>query len=177
MSYREQVHGRKLTEVAERLRQGQTLGLVSDAGTPGVSDPGSWLVRDLLKLVPDIEVVPVPGPSAAVAALSVAGFPCERFVFFGFPPHRKGRSAFFREMCGQPLTAVFYESPHRIEKALTEIDSLCPERQLCLGRELTKMHETIYRGRPAEVLADLRADSVKGEFVGILAADKSRKTK
>lgn len=176
MSYREQVHQRKLADIAERLNQGQTIGLVSDAGTPGISDPGSWLIRDLLKQVPEIQVVPVPGPSAAVAALSIAGFPTERFVFYGFPPHKKGRNVFFREVGGQPLTAVFYESPHRIEKALAQLAETCPERQVCLGRELTKLHESVYRGRPAEVLAALTADVVKGEFVVVLDADKSKRS-
>ncbi len=168
-SYREQVHFQKITHVAELLREGKRVGIVSDAGTPGISDPGFRLVRDVLAAVPDTTVVPIPGPSAVVAALSVSGLPSDSFVFLGFPPHKKGRSALFKEAMSQDRTTVLYESTHRIEKALAEIAALDPNRQLAVGRELTKMFETVYRGTAAEVMAALEMTSTKGEFVIVIA--------
>jgi 16S rRNA (cytidine1402-2'-O)-methyltransferase len=174
-SYREQVHTQRLQGIVDRLAAGAAIGLVSDAGTPAISDPGSWLVRDLLERLPSLAVVPVPGPSALTAALSVCGLPTDRVRFLGFPPHKKGRAAWFADLTAQPDTAVFYESPHRITKALESLGELAPERPLCVGRELTKLHETIYRGRPAEVLAALQAGSQKGEFVVVLGPDKLKR--
>ncbi|MFH2062627.1 MAG: 16S rRNA (cytidine(1402)-2'-O)-methyltransferase [bacterium] len=171
-SYREQVHGRQLGKVLERLRDGEQVGLVSDAGTPGVSDPGSLLVRDLLAAEPELEIVPVPGPSASVAAISVAGFPAAAFTFLGFPPHKKGRTAFFREALDYPHPVVLYESPHRIEKALELLSELDSDRRMCLLRELTKVHETVYRGTPGEILAGLAATSTRGEFVLVIDGKK-----
>ena len=173
-SYREQVHGKTLTRIVERLKQGQSIGLASDAGTPGISDPGTWLVNDLLRLAPETEMIPIPGPTAAIAALSVAGFPTEEFVFLGFPPHKKGRAAFFRKALAEPRTTVIYESTHRIVKALTAIAESAPNRRLCLARELTKIHETLYRGTAAEILTAMPADQIRGEFVLVLSAEKKR---
>lgn len=167
-SYREQVHFRKIDHVADLLLEGKDIGIVSDAGTPAISDPGSRLVRDILVREPDIEVIAVPGPCAAVAALSVSGFHADRFVFLGFPPHKKGRARFFQDAMGYSDTVVLYESTHRIMKALEAIRDIDPERKLCVARELTKMHETLYRGNAGEVIAALEATSTKGEFVIII---------
>ncbi len=168
-SYREQVHREKTVRVLELLRQGKRVGLVSDAGTPAISDPGSRLVRDVLAAEPDAVVVPIPGPSAIATALSASGFPADDFLFLGFPPHKKGRAAAFKEALSQSRTVVLYESPHRIEKALEAIHALDAERPLCVCRELTKMHETIYRGTATGVLAALRRTSEKGEFVIVIS--------
>lgn len=167
-SYREQVHFQKIVHVAELLKEGKKVGIVSDAGTPGISDPGFRLVRDVLAAAPDTKVVPIPGPSAVATAVSVSGLPSDSFVFLGFPPHKKGRSALFKEAMSQDRTVVLYESTHRIEKALNEIMALDPHRPLAVCRELTKMFETIYRGTAAEVLAALEATSTKGEFVIVI---------
>lgn len=168
-SYREEVHAQKLARAVAALQAGKKVGLVSDAGTPAISDPGFRLVRDALAAMPDLTVVPIPGPSASVAALSICGFPADEFLFLGFPPHKKGRAAFFDEAMKQPRTVALYESPHRIDKTLDAVEALDPTRQLCLCRELTKFHETIYRGTPAEVKAKLAATSSKGEFVLVIA--------
>jgi len=174
-SYREEVHRQRLGRVLEFLREGKKVGFVSDAGTPGVSDPGSWLVREVLDAEPETAIVPIPGPSAVAAVLSASGFPSDEYVFLGFPPHKKGRQAFFREAMAQPRTAVIYESTHRIFKALEAIAALDPERRLCVGRELTKMHETLYRGKVAEVTAALQGTSSKGEFAIVIDRDRSKK--
>jgi 16S rRNA (cytidine1402-2'-O)-methyltransferase len=166
-SYREHNHEAKLGHVLELLRRGSDVGLVSDAGTPGISDPGSRLVRDLLAEEPQLKVVAIPGPSAVVAAVSAAGFPADSFTFLGFPPHKKGRNTFFREALEYPHPVVLYESPHRIIKALEAINELEPARQLCVQRELTKMFETTYRGTAVEILVAL-GQSPKGEFVMVI---------
>ena len=171
-SYREQVHGRKLGRILELLREGREVGLVSDAGTPGISDPGSLLIRDLLIEEPELRIIPIPGPSAALAAVSVAGFPSSAFTFLGFPPHKKGRGAFFRMALESPHPTVVYESPHRIGKALESIGELDPERRICVLRELTKINETAYRGTAAEAAARLAQGSAKGEFVIVIEGKK-----
>ena len=168
-SYREQVHQRRVGGIIERLKQGAKLGLVSDAGTPGISDPGSWLVREVLAAAPDTAIVPIPGPSAAAAAVSAAGLPSDEFVFLGFPPHKKGRTAFIKDALDQERTAVLYESTHRIFKLLETIVGIAPDRELCVCRELTKIHETLYRGKAAEIIARLKTTSAKGEFVVIIS--------
>ncbi|MEK9152848.1 MAG: 16S rRNA (cytidine(1402)-2'-O)-methyltransferase [Patescibacteria group bacterium] len=168
-SYREEVHRQRIGEIIALLAEGKQVGLVSDAGTPGVSDPGSWLIRDILAAAPDTEIVPIPGPSAAIAALSVCGFPGDEFVFLGFPPHKKGRAAFLKAAMEEPRTAVLYESTHRIEKALEALAEIDPARPLVVCRELTKMHETVYRGTAGQVLEKIRATSAKGEFVIVIS--------
>ena len=155
------------------LREGKTLALVSDAGTPGISDPGGRFVADALKELGDtLSVVPIPGPCAAVAALSASGFPADTFLFLGFPPQKKGREAFFRSLDDVEHTVVFYESIHRVEKALASLAAVMPKRRMMLARELTKMHECIYRGTPLQVTEELKNDTIKGECVMVLAPKK-----
>lgn len=168
-SYREEAHRVKLGRVLAHLREGKRVGLVSDAGTPAISDPGFRLVRDVLAAEPSTTVVPIPGPSAVVSALSVSGFPSDEFLFLGFPPHKKGRQSAFAEAMDQPRTVVLYESPHRIDKALAAIDALDPARPLAVGREITKIHETFYRGTAKEVAAQLEKTSSRGEFVIVIS--------
>lgn len=172
-SYREQVHGAKLGQILGRLEAGQDIGLVSDAGTPCISDPGSRLVADILKQSPETEVIPIPGPSAVTTALSVSGFQADTFLFAGFPPHKKGRRGFFERVVDSPVTAVIYESPHRIGKALDSLEEMASDRMLCVGREMTKIHETFYRGTPRAVKEQLEQTSGKGEFVIVIAGKKS----
>jgi 16S rRNA (cytidine1402-2'-O)-methyltransferase len=167
--YREDLHFKKVSRVVELLRDGKNVGLVSDAGTPAIADPGYRLVRDVLEAAPETSVVPIPGPSAVAAALSVSGMPADQFLFLGFPPHKKGRNAFFKEALAQSRTVVLYESTHRIAKALEAIAAAAPDRKLCVGREITKLHETFYRGTAAEVIAGIERTSDKGEFVIIIA--------
>lgn len=164
MALHEHSDERTLTRVVDMLREGKTVSYVSDAGTPGISDPGGKLVARVAR--EGFAVVPIPGPSAVIAALSVAGVPTERFTFLGFPPQKKGRLTFFTELAEREETLVLYESTHRIGKTL---DALPPDRHLVVCRELTKLHETVYRGTSREVAAQLAATSSKGEFVIVLA--------
>lgn len=151
------------------LEEGKRVALVSDAGTPGLSDPGAKLVAQARALGARVESVP--GPSALAAALSVAGLPLAEFAFLGFPPHKKGRQTFFKRLASEKRAVIFYESPHRIEKALAALATLLPqERQVLVLRELTKIHESVVSGSAAEVAAHFIAqpEEVRGEFVVIV---------
>lgn len=153
-------------KITQLLQEGKNLVLVTDAGTPGISDPGGKLIENLLREVPGLEIIPLPGPNAAIAALSISGFPTDEFVFLGFPPHKKGRQTFFKKLAQINATAVFYESVHRIRKTLEQMEAeelLC-SRSLVVARELTKKFETIYRGTAREILAQLSASEFRGEF-------------
>ncbi len=145
------------------ILDGTSVAVVSDAGTPGISDPGSHFVS--MAMEQGIEVVPIPGPSALVTALSACGFPTNRFTFVGFPPSKKGRTKFFDEVASIKHTVVLYESKHRLTKTL---EALPANRQAMIARELTKKHETIYRGTIKELRAEL-SEGKKGEFVIVLA--------
>jgi 16S rRNA (cytidine1402-2'-O)-methyltransferase len=159
-----------LENIIKRLLAGDSLAYVSDAGTPGISDPGGKLAA--AAAAAGIRLTPIPGPSAVTTALSVAGLAAERYLFMGFPPHKKGRQTFFKEVALSQYPVVFYESTHRIVKALQQLAELLPERQLVVARELTKKFETIYRGQPAEIIEQLNQTSTKGEFVVIVAPSK-----
>lgn len=157
------------------LREGKTIALVSDAGTPGISDPGNQLVAAAVAaLGGEVKIVPVPGANAAIAALSVSGFATDKFVFLGFPPAKNKRKKYFQDLLAYGYTAVFYESNFRIIKTLSEIDELNPEknRQIVVCRELTKTFETIYRGTILDVIAWIKKDPLKGEFVVVLEGSK-----
>ena len=161
---------KKLDRIVELLKNGNNLALVTDAGTPGISDPGNYLIKEVLKEIPDLKIIPIPGPNAAIAALSISGFYSDEFVFLGFPPHKKGRQTFFRKIGETPETIVFYESKHRIIKTLEDLRStaLLGDRQLMVARELTKQFETIYRGATEEVLKELEEGNILGEFVIVI---------
>ncbi|MBU0648721.1 16S rRNA (cytidine(1402)-2'-O)-methyltransferase [Patescibacteria group bacterium] len=171
ISYHQHSKLTKINQIKDLVNQGKNIALVSDAGTPAISDPGGKLVRELVaEFGNEIKITPVPGPSALVAALSVSGFPADKFVFMGFPPHKKGRQKFWQELGAQKYTVVFYESPHRILKSLDELAEVTGERPVMAARELTKKFETIYRGTALEIKAELAADTVKGEFVLAVSA-------
>ncbi len=157
----------KVTEaLITRLQQGEHMALISDAGTPGISDPGYLLVRACIEH--DIEVECLPGPTAMIPAVVVSGLPSERFVYLGFPPQKKGRQTFWQELTEEKRTMVMYESPHRIEKALKEAcEVFGEERQAVVVRELTKLHESFHRATLAE-LADQAQQGFKGEIVLII---------
>jgi 16S rRNA (cytidine1402-2'-O)-methyltransferase len=154
----------KLAKLIERMQAGERMALVTDAGTPGLSDPGNLLVS--LAAEADIPVVAVPGPSALTAIVSVAGIDLREFVFKGFPPHKKGRETFFRFVAENEIPVIYYESPHRVIKNLELLAKLAPEKRLVVGRELTKMFEEVLRGSIEEVLAAIALDKNKtrGEF-------------
>jgi len=176
LSYHQHSGLQKIDKVIEMLKKGKNLVLVTDAGTPGISDPGSFLVSEALKEIPDLKVVPIPGPNAAIAALSISGFPTDEFVFLGFPPHKKGRQTFFKNISKIESTVVFYESKHRILKALENLEKLSElgDRKIIIARELTKQFETIYRGTLAEIKPKLTDKNLLGEFV-VVVGPKPRK--
>lgn len=151
------------------LAEGKRVALVTDAGTPGISDPGTELVAQAREIGARIEAIP--GPSALAAALSIAGVDAREFTFLGFLPHKKGRQTMFKQIAAEERAVVFYESPHRIEKALAALAAVLPDtRKVVVCRELTKMHEEVLTGSAAEVLARLKAKAgLRGEFVVIVA--------
>jgi len=157
--------------VSQLLSEGKNLALVTDAGTPGICDPGNELIAFLLKKNPETKIVPVPGPSALTTLASAAGIPMDKFLFLGYPPHKKGRTKFFEEIAQSNHPVIFYESPHRIIKSLTELESILNAQykiqntRIVVGRELTKQFETIYRGSIEEIQKKLTGKALKGEFV------------
>ncbi|OGN09062.1 MAG: 16S rRNA (cytidine(1402)-2'-O)-methyltransferase [Candidatus Yanofskybacteria bacterium RIFCSPHIGHO2_02_FULL_41_11] len=172
ISYHQHSKIKKINEIVGLLKENKTLSLVSDAGTPGINDPGNFLIQEILKELPDLKIIPIPGPNAAITALSVSGFPADKFVFLGFPPHKKGRQTFFKKIGEIEETIVFYESKHRIMKALEELRTVSNigGRPLVVARELTKQFETIYRGTVSEVASQLNKTKVLGEFVVVVRA-------
>ena len=155
-------------EVINMIKSGQTVALISDAGTPGISDPGFLLVRECIRN--DIKVECLPGPTAFVPALVNSGIPCDRFVFEGFLPQKKGRQTRLTELAAETRTMVFYESPHRILKTLTQFaEYFGPDRQASVSRELTKLHEETIRGTLAELAAHFTAHEPRGEMVVVVA--------
>lgn len=170
LSYHQHSTFKKIDRIIEFLKEGRSLALVTDAGTPGINDPGGFLIQQVLVTLPDTEIVPIPGPNAAVAALSVSGFPSDEFTYLGFPPHKKGRQTFFKRIAELPQTLVFYESKHRIFKTLEALRdaSKVGDRPIVVARELTKQFETIYRGTIDAILTQLAADKALGEFVIVI---------
>ncbi len=174
-SYHQHSTLQKTDYILGLLEEGKNLALVSDAGTPGISDPGNRLVEAAVKEFGDsVKIVPVPGANAAMAALSVSGFATDKFMFAGFPPAKNKRKKYFQDLLSCGYTAVFYESNFRILKTLSEIDELDHDktRRVVVCRELTKTFETIYRGTIPEVVAKIKKDPLKGEFVAVLESKK-----
>ncbi len=164
LSYFQFNEARRSEEILQRLRQGEKVALVTDAGSPGISDPGERVVK--AAIAAGFRVEPVPGPSALVAALTASGLPAEEFHFVGFLPHKSGqRRRKLEELKECPGTLVLYESPYRIEKLLGELAEVLPGRQVVLARELTKKFEEFLRGTASELLERLRKRAVRGEFV------------
>lgn len=162
-----------LSTFFDTLREGKHIALVTDAGTPGVSDPGPLFVKTVLQELPEVRIETIPGPSALTAFVSVAGIRVDRFTFLGFLPLKKHRKDFLRRIAESEETVIFYESPHRILKTLRELSPLIGDRSIAVGRELTKLHETMYRGTIIEVITQLERGSTKGEFVVGIAAKVS----
>lgn len=158
---------RKTEEIIARLRAGESAALVTDAGTPGISDPGGVLIKFAISQIPNLHIIPIPGPSAVVTALSISGLPADAFLFLGFPPHKKGRQTFWKTVAACEETVVFYESPHRILKSLTELQTALhgSPRAGVVCRELTKMFESVYRGDTDALLELVKKDPQKGEYV------------
>src|SRR3989339_71531 len=167
LSFHSQSKLSKTDKVLELIKEGKTLALVSDAGTPTISDPGSILVSKIKISFSEVEIIAVPGASAVTSALSISGLPASDFTFLGFLPHKKGRETLFKEIAESERTVVFYESPHRILKALDSLQKFAPEKKVVIARELTKVFEQVVSGHPFDVskyFAD-NPDKVRGEFV------------
>ncbi len=173
MSYHAQSKLSKTDKIFELLEEGKDLALVSDAGTPGISDPGAMLISKIKETYQsgEVSVIPIPGASAVITALSASGLPTHEFTFLGFLPHKKGRETLFKEISLSKRTTVFYESPHRILKTLESLAKFCPDKKVCIARELTKIYEEFKTGSPAEVLEYLEKNKEKqrGEFTVIVA--------
>lgn len=155
-------------EISKRIQTGENIALVTDAGTPGISDPGFLLVRACIKAGLDVECLP--GPTAFVPALVNSGLPCDRFIFEGFLPQKKGRHTRLQSLKDETRTMVFYESPHRLIKALTQfIEVFGEQRQASVSRELTKMFEETKRGALPELITYFSGKTIKGEIVIVVA--------
>jgi len=166
----------KIDYILDQLKQGKKLALVTDAGTPGISDPGGKLIKIITTRLPSFSIIPIPGPSALTTALSISGLPADKFIFMGFPPSKKGREKFFKKVLESEYTVVFYESAHRILKSLRQLRETDAKlntkqtRNIVICRELTKKFETIYRGNLEEIIKTLESDknNLKGEFVIVI---------
>ncbi len=172
LSYHSQSGEFKEEKILDLIREGKTLALVSDAGVPTISDPGSRLIWRIRKeFREEIRIVSIPGASALTAALSISGFPSSDFLFLGFLPHKKGRQTLFSEIADSQRTVVLYESPHRIEKTIESLIEAAPDRLVALGRELTKIYEEMIIGRPHEIKEVLKQNpqKIRGEFVVLIA--------
>lgn len=164
LSYHKFNEHQTVESVVNRLRGGETVAVVSDAGTPGISDPGFLVAREAIRA--GIEVITLPGATAMVPALVSSGLPCDRFCFEGFLPQKKGRQSRLKALATEPRTMVFYESPHRVVKALAQmIEVFGAERSVSVCREISKIHEESVRGSLAEALEHFQTNEPRGEFV------------
>jgi 16S rRNA (cytidine1402-2'-O)-methyltransferase len=162
---------RSLSHAIDRIRANEMCVLVSDAGTPAISDPGFLLVRECLK--EGIEIECLPGPAALIPAVVASGFPCDKFVFEGFLPHKKGRQTRWKILAEEERTIVLYESPHRLVKCLKQAaEFLGEDRRVCVAREITKIYEEFQRGTALEVAAHYESNPPKGEIVVVIEGKK-----
>ncbi len=157
----------KIEYVINRINSGESCALVSDAGTPGISNPGVRLISASIKN--GIMIIPIPGVTAAITALSISGLPTDSFVFEGFLPLKKGRQKKLKELSEEKRSIILYESTYRIEKLLNELSEYMPERIIVIARELTKKFEEVWRGTPQEILSSLKDRTIKGEFVVVIS--------
>lgn len=170
LSYHHHSKTTKINQIIGFLKKGGKLALVCDAGTPGISDPGNKLIEAILKEFDNkIKIVPIPGPSALAASISISGFSMDKFLFLGFLPSKKKRKKIFKEIIDSKYPVVFFESPYKILKTLEELKKTKRDLKIVVCRELTKIFETIYRGNISEVLEKIKKDKIKGEFVVIIS--------
>ncbi|MFH1941601.1 MAG: 16S rRNA (cytidine(1402)-2'-O)-methyltransferase [bacterium] len=171
-SYHDHNKTRKSPLLLNRLKMGKSVAVVTDAGTPGISDPAYYLVREAIK--ESIPVIPIPGATAAIAGLIVSGLPTDRFVFEGFLPAKKGRNARLAELVDEHRTIVLYEAPHRLLRTLSDLQKTLGDRTVAVCRELTKKFEEVLRGPISEVTSRLAQTKIRGEFV-IIIKGRSKK--
>ena len=167
ISMNAQTESKKIPGLIEKILNGENCALVSDAGTPSISDPGVRLISEAIKN--EIKIIPVPGVSALITALTISGLPTDSFVFEGFLPQKKGRRTKLKQLAGEERTIVLYESTYRIEKLIKELNEFMQERYIVICRELTKKFEEVRRGFPKELLETFNKSINKGEFVIIIA--------
>lgn len=172
LSYHQHSQLQKIEQIIQLLREGKTLALVSDAGTPGICDPGNKLIESVLEKLPETQIISIPGPSALAAILSVAGIEIDRFLFLGFLPIKKHRQDFLRQIVESQYPVVFYESPYKILKTLKEIEKLKPDLKVIVAKELTKMFEKIYRGGLKKIISQIEKDKPRGEYAVIIQKSK-----
>jgi len=173
-TYNQHSQKSKTERLVSQLSAGMALALVSDAGTPGISDPGIMLISTAVK--EEIQITPIPGPSAVVASLSVCGFPTAGFYFLGFLSNRPGRrKKELKDLASETRTMVFYESPHRIRATLSDMAAIFGSRQMVLCREMTKIYEEIRRGTPIELLEGLTPETTRGEFTLVVSGETAVK--
>tara|TARA_Y100000589_G_scaffold331820_1_gene387259 strand:+ start:2454 stop:3122 length:669 start_codon:yes stop_codon:yes gene_type:complete len=166
-SYHAHNEHKSVVPIIDEIKSGEVFGLVSDAGTPGISDPGFLLVRECISA--GIQVEALPGPTAFVPALVASGLPCDKFYFEGFLPHKKGRQTRFNFLANLPCAVILYESPHRLLKTLKQMGEFIGEnRRVCIVRELSKLHETFHRGKLKDQIEFFQKTPPKGEIIIIL---------
>jgi 16S rRNA (cytidine1402-2'-O)-methyltransferase len=173
ISYHQHSKLEKIDQIINLLKEGKNLALVSEAGTPGISDPGNKLIEKVIESLGNkVKIIPIPGPSALTCAASISGFPMDKFLFLGFLPSKRKRKKFFEKIIKSRYPVILYESPYRILKTLKELHEakikLNTELNIVVCRELTKKFETIYRGKIKEVVEKIKNDKIKGEFVIII---------
>jgi len=168
LSYHQHSGEKTIYAIIKHLERGENIALVTDAGTPGLSDPGGAMIAEALKK--DIQIIPIPGVSALATAVSISGIDMKEFIFKGFPPHKKGRQTYFKEVIASKKPVVYHESPHRVVKNLQLLQEFGSDQSIIVGRELTKMFESVYRGAIEDILDHFERNSqeIKGEFVIIV---------
>ncbi|XLQ20672.1 MAG: 16S rRNA (cytidine(1402)-2'-O)-methyltransferase [Candidatus Moraniibacteriota bacterium] len=168
ITYHQHTKDNKAQEIIDEINNGKNIAVVTDAGTPGVSDPGNKLVS--IAVENDIKIEPIPGASAISAIMSIAGIDMQKFTFLAYPPHKKGRQTFFTNVSESKIPVIYYDSVHRVLKNLNLLQELMPDAKIVLGRELTKMHEEVVRGTVADVIEyfENNADKIRGEFVVVV---------
>ncbi len=173
ISYYQHSPLKRLKEIKKYLQEGKKLALMCDAGTPGISDPAGKLIEYLYQEIPEIKIIPIPGPTALTAALSVSGFSADQFLFVGFPPKKKKRKKFFEEVLKYQKTIVIYESPYRLIKTLEDLEKEIKiqkqERKIFVIKEITKCFEKSWRGEIKNVVTTLKKEKICGEFVIVLS--------
>jgi len=167
LSYHQHSSSSQREKIADLLKAGKKLALMTDAGTPGLADPGNELIDELWRKVEDLKIIPLPGASALTTAASVCGFRMNKFLFLGFLPKKK-KQFWLERLVSSPFPVIFYESPYRLSKTLDQLMALQPDLEIFIGRELTKKFETLYRGQITKVVSQLKNSKIKGELVIIV---------
>ena len=168
ISFHAQSSDTKIREILAKVNPGQSLAYISDAGTPSISAPGFSLVASAVR--ENFKIIPLPGPSALTALVSVAGVPSDKFVFWGFLPHKKGRQTIIKSFSETKISQIFYESVHRFPRLLSELQKFLGEKRvIVVGRELTKIYEEIFRGNVGEAMKYFVSEKIRGEFVVLVA--------